>query len=54
MTLKPDRPVDPAALLVMQEVDKASKALGYPVFLVGAMARIILLWIESRTCDHRC
>ena len=43
MILKPDRPVDPAALLVMQEVDKASKALGYPVLLVGAMARIILL-----------
>ena len=43
MILKPDRPVDPAALLVMQEIHKASKALGYPVLLVGAMARIILL-----------
>ena len=43
MTLKPDRPVDPTALLVMQEIHKASKALGFPVFLVGAMARIILL-----------
>ena len=43
MTLKPDRPVDPTALLVIQEIHKASKALGYPVLLVGAMARIILL-----------
>jgi predicted nucleotidyltransferase len=43
MTLKPDRPVDPTALLVMQEIHKASKALGFPAFLVGAMARIILL-----------
>lgn len=43
MILKPDRPVDPTALLVMQEIHKASKALGFPVFLVGAMARIILL-----------
>ena len=43
MMLKPYRPVEPAALLVMQEIHKASKALGYPVLLVGAMARIILL-----------
>jgi predicted nucleotidyltransferase len=43
MILKPDRPVLPTALLVIQEIHKASKALGYPVFLVGAMARIILL-----------
>jgi predicted nucleotidyltransferase len=40
---KPDRPVEPIALLVIQEIHKASKALGLPVFLVGAMARIILL-----------
>lgn len=43
MTLKPDRPVEPLALLVIQEIHKASKVLGFPVFLVGAMARIILL-----------
>lgn len=43
LTPKPDRPVDPIALLVIQEIDKASKALGLPVFLIGAMARIILL-----------
>lgn len=43
LTPKPDRPVDPIALLVIQEIHKASKALGFPVFLVGAMARIILL-----------
>lgn len=43
LTPKPDRPVEPIALLVIQEIHKASKALGLPVFLVGAMARIILL-----------
>lgn len=43
LTLKPDCPVDPIALLVIREIHKASKELGFPVFLVGAMARIILL-----------
>jgi predicted nucleotidyltransferase len=43
LTPKPDRPVEPIALLVIQEIHKASKTLGLPVFLVGAMARIILL-----------
>ncbi|MCF8197203.1 MAG: nucleotidyl transferase AbiEii/AbiGii toxin family protein [Sulfuritalea sp.] len=43
LTPKPDRPVEPIALLVIQEIHKASNALGLPVFLVGAMARIILL-----------
>jgi predicted nucleotidyltransferase len=40
---KPERPVEPVALLVIQEIHKASQALGFSVFLVGAMARIILL-----------
>lgn len=43
LTPRPDRPVEPIAVLVIQEIHKASKALGLPVFLVGAMARIILL-----------
>lgn len=43
LTPKPDRPVEPIALLVIREIHKASKELGFPVFLVGAMARIILL-----------
>lgn len=43
LTPKPDRPVEPVALLVIQEIHKASETLGLPVFLVGAMARIILL-----------
>ncbi|MHB9100913.1 MAG: nucleotidyl transferase AbiEii/AbiGii toxin family protein [Sulfuricella sp.] len=43
LTPKPDRPVEPIALLVISEIHKASKELGFPVFLVGAMARIILL-----------
>lgn len=43
LTPRPDRPVDPIVVSVIQEIHKASKALGFPVFLVGAMARIILL-----------
>lgn len=43
LTRRPDRPIDPIALLVIQEIHKAATALGFPVFLVGAMARIILL-----------
>jgi predicted nucleotidyltransferase len=43
LTPKPDRPVEPLALLVIHEIHKASIELGFPVFLVGAMARIILL-----------
>lgn len=43
LTPKPDRPVEPIALLVIQEIHKTSNALNLPVFLVGAMARIILL-----------
>lgn len=43
LTPKPDRPVDPIALSVICEIHKASKELGFSVFLVGAMARIILL-----------
>lgn len=43
LTPKPDRPVEPIALLVIREIHKAAQELGFPVFLVGAMARIILL-----------
>lgn len=43
LTPKPDRPVEPIALLVIREIHKAARELGFPVFLVGAMARIILL-----------
>ncbi len=43
LTPKPDRPVEPIALLVIREIHKAAKELGFPAFLVGAMARIILL-----------
>lgn len=43
LTPKPNRPVEPITLLVIHEIHKASKELGFPVFLVGAMARIILL-----------
>jgi predicted nucleotidyltransferase len=43
MKPRADSPVDPLALLVIREIYKASSALGFPVFMVGAMARIILL-----------
>jgi predicted nucleotidyltransferase len=43
LTPKPDRPVELIASLVIHEIHKASKELGFPVLLVGAMARIILL-----------
>jgi predicted nucleotidyltransferase len=43
LTPKPDRPVEPITLSVIRKIHKASQALGFPVFLVGAMARIILL-----------
>lgn len=43
MTLKPDRPVDPSTLMVIGEIRQAAKELGVPVFIVGAVARIILL-----------
>jgi predicted nucleotidyltransferase len=43
MTLKPDRPVDPLTLMVIGEIQRAARELGVPVFVVGAVARIILL-----------
>jgi len=43
MTLKPDRPVDPLTLMVIGEIQQAATRHGAPVFLVGAVARIILL-----------
>ncbi|MFA7290973.1 MAG: nucleotidyl transferase AbiEii/AbiGii toxin family protein [Rhodocyclaceae bacterium] len=43
LTPKPDRPVDPLTLMVIGEIQKATNQRGVPVFLVGAVARIILL-----------
>ena len=43
MKLKPDRPVDPLTLMVIAEIRQAAARLGVPVFVVGAVARIILL-----------
>lgn len=40
---KPDRPVDPLTLMVIGEIQQAADSLGTPVFVVGAVARIILL-----------
>jgi predicted nucleotidyltransferase len=43
--LKPrlDRPVDPLTLKVIGEIQQAADELEVPVFVVGAVARIILL-----------
>lgn len=38
-----DRPIDPTARRVITNVLQAAQALGYPLLLVGATARIILL-----------
>lgn len=43
LTPKPDRPVDPLTLMVIGEIQQAAGKLGVPVFMVGAVARIILL-----------
>lgn len=43
LTPKPDRPVDPLVLTVIGEIQEAANRLGVPVFVVGAVARIILL-----------
>ena len=43
LTPKPDRPVDPLTLKVIGEIQQAANRLGVPVFVVGAVARIILL-----------
>lgn len=43
LTPKPDRPVEPLTLTVIGEIHQAANKLGVPVFIVGAVARIILL-----------
>lgn len=40
---KPDRPFDPLTLRVISEIQQAADRLGLQVFVVGAVARIILL-----------
>lgn len=43
LTPKPDRPIDLLTLRVIGEIQQAANRLGVPVFVVGAVARIILL-----------
>lgn len=43
LTPKPDRPIQPTTLTVIGEIQGAANQLGVPVFVVGAVARIILL-----------
>ncbi|MBW7861239.1 MAG: nucleotidyl transferase AbiEii/AbiGii toxin family protein [Rhodocyclaceae bacterium] len=40
---KPERPIDPLTLLVIGKIQQAADRLGLEVFVVGAVARIILL-----------
>lgn len=37
------KPLDPIRIAILSEIQKASKALGFEIFMIGAMARIILL-----------
>lgn len=43
LCVKPDRPVDPITVSIMREIDAVAKELNLPYFLVGAMARDVLL-----------
>lgn len=43
LTPRPDLPIDPLTLTVIGEIQQAANRLGVPVFVVGAVARIILL-----------
>lgn len=43
LALKPDRPLDPLTLAVINAIQQAATELERPVFVVGAVARIILL-----------
>lgn len=43
LALKPDRPLDPLTLAVINAIQQAATELELPVFVVGAVARIILL-----------
>lgn len=43
LTPRPDRPVDPLTLTVIGEIQQTATRLAVPVFVVGAVARIILL-----------
>lgn len=43
LALKPDRPLDPITLAVINAIQQAATKLKRPVFIVGAIARIILL-----------
>ncbi len=43
LALKPDRPLDPLTLAVINAIQQAATKLKRPVFIVGAVARIILL-----------
>lgn len=37
------KPLDPIRITILREIQKTSKTLGFEVFMIGAMARIVLL-----------
>src|SRR5437764_899763 len=41
--VNPDRPIDLGAMSIIREVDTVAKKMNLPYFLVGAMARDVLL-----------
>lgn len=43
LCVKPDRPVDPITVSIMREIDAVAKEMNLSYFLVGAVARDVLL-----------
>ena len=53
LSVRSDRPIQPAALAVIRAVDKVTKELGLTYFVAGAMARDILLTHVFDLTVHR-
>ncbi len=53
LSVRSDRPIQPAALTVIRAVDKVTKELGLAYFVAGAMARDILLTHVFDLTVHR-
>ena len=43
LSVRPDRPVDPITVAVMRVIDSLTNELGLPYFVIGAMARDIVI-----------
>ena len=53
LSVRSDRPIQPAALAVIRAVDKVTQELGLTYFVAGAMARDILLTHVFDLTVHR-